>query len=76
MMIVMHKNQPSLHIKNPKKNNLKHQKRSKKKISKGVDGVGKFTVKFTTNPYKRFRSKQTRLAVQDELEKLSQNQHL
>ena len=41
IMIAMHKNQPSLHIKNPKKNNLKHQKRSKKKICKGVDGVRK-----------------------------------
>ena len=58
-MIAMHKNQPSLQIKNPKKNNLQHLKSKKveKKICKGVDGVRKLTVKSTTKPYKRFRSK-------------------
>ena len=58
-MIEIHKNQPSLNIKNPKKNNIQHQKSKtfEKKICKRVDGVSKFTVKSTTNPYKRFRSK-------------------
>ena len=59
MMIAMHKNQPSLNIKNPKKNNIQHQKSKtfEKKMCKRVDGVRKFTVKTTTNTYKRFRSK-------------------
>ena len=41
------------------KNNIQHQKSKtfEKKICKRVDGVRKFTVKSTTNPYKRFRSK-------------------
>ena len=58
-MIAMHKNQPSLQIKNPKKKQLTTSKikNSRKKICKGVDGVRKLTVKSTTNPYKRFRSK-------------------
>ena len=34
-------------------------------ISEGVDGACKFTVKVTTNPYRRFRSKQTSLVVHD-----------
>ena len=54
MMIAMHKNQPSLNIKNPKKTS---SKTFEKKICKRVDGVRKFTVKSKTNPYKRFRSK-------------------
>ena len=52
-MISMHKNQPSLQIKNPKKNNsLQHQKSKtiETKICKGIDGVDKFTVKSTKNP--------------------------
>ena len=66
MMIAMHKNQPSLHIRNPKKNNLHLKSKTfEKKIYKGVDGVRNFTVKSTTNPYKRFRNKQTRFAVHD-----------
>ena len=56
----MQESQPSLHIKNPQKQ-LTASKKFKTKICKGVDGV----LKFTTNPYKRFRSKQTRLAVHD-----------
>ena len=48
-------------------NSLHHQKSKtiETKICREVDGVRKFTVKFMTNPYKRFRSKQTRLAVHD-----------
>ena len=40
---------------------IRKSKAFETKISKGVEGVRKFT----TNPYKRFRSKQTRLAVHD-----------
>ena len=60
----MQKSQPPLHIKNPQKNSLQHQKSKtiETKICKEVDGVRKFT----TNPYRRFRSKQTRLALHDE----------
>ena len=52
------------HQKSTKKNSLQHQKSKtiETKICKEVDGVRKFT----TNPYRRFRSKQTRLAVHDE----------
>ena len=59
MMIAMHKNQPSLNIKNPKKNNIQHQKSKtfENKMCKRIDGVRKFTVKSTTNPYERFRCK-------------------
>ena len=64
-MIAMHKNQPSLHIKNPKKTTY-NIKNVRKKICKGVDGVRKFTVKSNTNLYKRFRNKKkTRFAVHD-----------
>ena len=41
---------------------IRKSKAFETKISKGVDGVRKFT----TNPYKRFRSKQTRLPLHDE----------
>ena len=41
IMIAMHKNQPSLHIKYPKKKQLKTSKTFEKKICKGVDGVRK-----------------------------------
>ena len=61
----MQESEPSLHIQNPQKQQLTASKTFKTKICKGVDGVLKFTVKFTTNPNKRFRSKQTRLAVHD-----------
>ena len=64
----MQKSQPSLHIKNPQKPtgcSIRKSKAFKTKISKGVDIERKFTVKFTTNTYERFRSKQTRLAVHD-----------
>ena len=47
------KNQPSLHIKKPQKQQLTASKTFKTKSCKGVDGV----LKFTTNPYKRFRSR-------------------
>ena len=56
----MQKSQPPLHIKNPQKQQLCSIKKSKAieiKISNGVDGVRKFTVKSRSNPYKRFRSK-------------------
>ena len=33
-MIAMHKNQPSLQIKNPKKNNIQHQNRSEKRSAR------------------------------------------
>ena len=48
----MQKSQPPLHIKNPQKNSLQHQKSKtiETKICKEVDSVRKFTVKFTTNP--------------------------
>ena len=59
-MIAMHKNQPSLHIKNPKKKTTYKIKNVRKKICKGVDGVRKFTVKSNTNLYKRFRNKKKR----------------
>ena len=63
----MQKSQPSLHNKKPQKHQLKHQKIKtvRTKISEGIDGARKFTAKFTTNSYRRFRSKQTRLAVYD-----------
>ena len=59
----MQKSQPSLNNKNPQKQQPTASKTIETKICKGVHGVRKFTVKFTTNPYKQFRSKQTRLAV-------------
>ena len=63
----MHKIQPPLRIKKPKKNNLQHQKSKtlEKKICKGVDGACKFTVKSTINPYKVLRTKKTRFFVHD-----------
>ena len=63
----MQKSQPPLHIRNPQKQQLsiRKSKAFETKISNGVDDVRKFTMKFTTNPYKQFRSKQTRLAVHD-----------
>ena len=50
-----------------KHNSLQHQnsKTIETKVCKGIDGVHKITVKFTTNPYKRFGIKQTRFAVHD-----------
>ena len=57
----MQESQPSLHIKNPQKQ-LTASKKFKTMTCKGVDCV----LKFTTNPYKRFRSKKkSRLAVHD-----------
>ena len=46
---------PKIH----KNNSLKHQKSktAKTKICKGAEGVRKFTLKSTTNPYKPIRSK-------------------
>ena len=61
----MQKSQRSLHNKNPQKQQLTASKTIETNICKGFDGVRKFTVKLTTNPYKQFRSKQTRLAVHD-----------
>ena len=61
----MQKSQPSLNNKNPQKHQLTASKTIETNICKGFDGVRKFTVKFTTNSYKQFRSKQTRLAVHD-----------
>ena len=55
-MIAMHTNQPSLHSKNPQKQ-LTTSKKFETKICMGVDGMRKFTVKSTTNPYKQFRNK-------------------
>ena len=59
-MIAMHKNQPSLHIKNPKKKQHTTSEPFGKKICKGVDGVRQFTVKSKTNLYKQFRNKKKR----------------
>ena len=52
----MQESQPSLHIKKPQKQQLTASKTFKTKSCKGVDGV----LKFTTNPYKRFRSRKNR----------------
>ena len=49
-MIAMHKNQHSLHNKNPQKQQLTASKTIEINVSKGFDGVRKFTLKFTTNP--------------------------
>ena len=49
----MQESQPSLHNKNPQKQQLTASKTIEIKNCKGVDGV----LKFTSNPYKRFRSK-------------------
>ena len=49
----MRQSQPSLHIKNPQKQQLTASKTFETMICKGFDCVPKFT----TNPYKRFRSK-------------------
>ena len=57
----MQKSQPSLNNKNPQKQQLTASKTIETNICKGFDGGRKFT----TNPYKRFRSKQTRLVVHD-----------
>ena len=58
----MQRIQPSLHNKSPQKQQLTASKirNDRIKIWKGVDGVGKFTVKSTKNPYKWFRSKKKR----------------
>ena len=48
----MQKSQPSLNNKNPQKQQLTASKTIETNICKGVDGVRKFT----TNPYKWFRS--------------------
>ena len=53
----MQKSQPSLHNKIRQKQQLTASKTIETKICTGVDGVRKFTLKFTTNHYKRFRSK-------------------
>ena len=54
-------------IKIHKNNGLRHQKSKpfETKICRGNDGGRKFTKESTKNPYKRFRSKKTRLAVHD-----------
>ena len=46
----MQKSQPSLNNKNPQKQQPTASKTIETKICKGVHGVRKFTVKFTTNP--------------------------
>ena len=53
----MQKSQPSLNNKNPQKHQLTASKTIETNNCKGFDGVRKFTVKFTTNPYKQFRSR-------------------
>ena len=59
-MSKIQKSQPSLHNKYRQKQQLAASKTIETKICTGVDGVRKFTVKYTTNPYKRFRSKKKR----------------
>ena len=61
----MQKSRPSLHNINPQKQQLTASKTIETKICKGVDGVDNFIGKTTTNPFKRFRSKNTRLVVHD-----------
>ena len=62
----MQKSQPSLHNKIRQKQQLAASKTIETKICTGVDAMRKFTVKYTTTPYKWFRSKKkTKLAVHD-----------
>ena len=56
-MMAMHKIQPSLHIKNPQKQQLTSSKTFETTICKGVDGLRKFIMKSMKNPEKRFRGK-------------------
>ena len=53
----MQKSQPSLHNKIRQKQQLAASKTIKTKICTGVDAMRKFTVKYTTTPYKWSRSK-------------------
>ena len=61
-MIAMHTNQPLTFIteKNPQKQ-LTTSKTFETKICKRVDGVRKLTVKYMTNPYKRFTSRKNKV---------------
>ena len=67
----MQKSQPSLHNKIRQKQQLAASKTIETKICTGVDGVRKFTVKYTTNPYKRFRSKKNEACDTRCVQKLS-----
>ena len=53
----MQKSQPSLHNKIRQKQQLGASKTIETKICMGVDAMRKFTVKYTTTPYKWFRCK-------------------